>query len=1425
MTFFRRFRIPLPLDTPFRNRGRVPGTHQLKCGYASGRHRSTLALLSAGILAAAACGKDVSPATSPQPAPPGNTYVVTLTPAVDTLHVGFASTLEARVTDRAGVAQNVDVTWMSLRPELASVTQGIVTAVAAGTADIVARFGTAADTAHVVVLADPVQLQILPTAVNGLSGDTVAFRARLIADTGATQDARSVQWSATDTAAVALVSDGKVELRGAGDAEVVATVGQLSARASVSVFTARIGSIAIDPPNSTLRTGASLRLTARLRDETGRPMKAVTARWASSDDAIATVDADGSIHGVANGMAVISVVSGAKRATASVRVTSEPASSLAMSLPHDTIVPGYRERALAVPRDAEGQTIAGANILYASSNPAVARVTPSGVVIGIAPGQTTIAASCDDQVATVSLMVEERRVSGLDIVPAGAFLPMGSAATLRAEVRDQVGQSMPAAPVTWTALSPGVLTVTPSGIATGVALGMGTVVASSGGRTRQAGVMVTSYAVGSVRVSPAAVTVAVGRTVALSAIGYHPSGSALEGTIFDWDIADSSIAVVSSSGMVTGMAKGSTTVTVTSGSHSASTVVTVVDAPPARAAKATLSVNAPTLDLGQTTQAVVTLLDADGNPVADRPVAWVTDQPDVATVSADGVIAAVAPGSATISATADGVVSLTTVTIATPPREPVAAVTVSAPSRVLSAGRRAQLTTVLADAQGRPLKGRSLSFASSNPSTLTVSAAGLVHAMAPGLATVSVTCEGVTGDLSFTVLAGPPPPPAVHTLAVTLNASALRPGQFTQGTAVATDSTGGPIPGIAYSWASSNDSVASVNSDGLVSALAPGAVTISASAGGKTGAADLVVTAVPPAVASIIVSLVSDTLAVGERQQASAVARDAQGNAVVGVPLSWSVSSTSILAVSANGEVTALAEGTADVEATAGGVTGRSTVIVTSPPPDDGPSGLIAPAALPQVYLDFPYAPPTGRTIAVATGGKLQDALNTAKRGDEIVLPAGATFIGNFSLPAKPGSASDGWITIRSDKLSQLPVEGTRVTPALASLMPKLVTPNSAPALGTQLGASGYRIVGVEFTVAPSFNGPQYGIVWLGDGSSAQNDVARIATDLVLDRVYIHGQTTTDTRRCVSLNSARTQISDSYLSECHSKGTDSQAIQGHNGPGPYKIVNNTLIAATENITFGGGDPWIPGMIPSDIEIRRNYFYTPIAWKGKWLRKNLFELKAGRRILVEGNVFDGSWTDGQTGWAFMLKSENQSGGCTWCTVSDITIRYNYIRNAGAGFAINGRYGNHPVGALAARFTVQHNVLENINVDPFAGDARFVQVLANAQDVDISYNTMTSTGRIEQFLLFDLYPSATRVAFNRNATTVGKYGLFANSRGEGAPALGAVAGGWEFKSNYLIGSARTGYPAGTSWASSLAGVPRGFGADQAALNTRIVGVEIP
>ncbi len=147
-------------------------------------------------------------------------------------------------------------------------------------------------------------------------------------------------------------------------------------------------------------------------------------------------------------------------------------------------------------------------------------------------------------------------------------------------------------------------------------------------------------------------------------------------------------------------------------------------------------------------------------------------------------------------------------------------------------------------------------------------------------------------------------------------------------------------------------------------------------------------------------------------------------------------------------------------------------------------------------------------------------------------------------------------------------------------------------------------------------------------------------------------------------------VVDSHLENFHDAHSDSQAIGGWNGAGPFKIVNNFLEAASENIMFGGADPAIEELVPSDIEIRRNLSTKRLSWKSSGVAaKNAFELKNARRVLVDGNTFEHVWTSGQNGTAIVLKSANQEGRCTWCVTEYVTFSNNIVRDAASGLAIN------------------------------------------------------------------------------------------------------------------------------------------------------------
>lgn len=441
---------------------------------------------------------------------------------------------------------------------------------------------------------------------------------------------------------------------------------------------------------------------------------------------------------------------------------------------------------------------------------------------------------------------------------------------------------------------------------------------------------------------------------------------------------------------------------------------------------------------------------------------------------------------------------------------------------------------------------------------------------------------------------------------------------------------------------------------------------------------------------------------------------------------------------------------------------------------------------LPQlpVIPDISCGTSSGKTTMVPSGGKLQAAIDAASPGDTILLEAGATFVGPITLPKKTGTEC---ITIRTSATnSALPHASERINPSYASVLPKIVSPGlNQVALKTAYGAHHYKFIGVEFTKANEAASVSV-LLELGDG--IMDTLAQVPHHIELDRVYAHGLPDSSLKHCVIINGSAMTVRNSYISECKIVGFDSQAILGFNGPGPIKIVNNYLEGAGENVMFGGADPRIPDLVPSDIEIRNNLFTKPLRWKIgdasyagiPWQIKNLFELKNARRVLVDGNIFEYSWVHAQVGYGIMITVRNQSNRAPWSVTEDLTFTNNIIRHAANGFGLSGLDSNYQ-SQPTKRVLIKNNLFLDIGNPQWGGGGRLFQISNGPSNVTIEHNTGFQTGQI--LYAAGNIPSLNFI-FRNNIAPHNAYGVFGDGAGVGLTTLNKYFPDFQFSTNVLI-----------------------------------------
>ena len=378
----------------------------------------------------------------------------------------------------------------------------------------------------------------------------------------------------------------------------------------------------------------------------------------------------------------------------------------------------------------------------------------------------------------------------------------------------------------------------------------------------------------------------------------------------NWTSSNSSVASVSSSGLINALSPGKTTITAKCGSVSAYCTVTVTEV--INVTEIKLNTNTLSLNVGSTGQLYATVNPSNAT---DKTITWSSSDNSIATVSNTGLVKGIAEGNATITAKCGNVSATCNVTVENPIIN-ASSITLTPSSLHLYTGSTGQLTATVEPSNATD---KTVTWSSSDNSIATVSNTGLVKGIAAGNATITAKCGNVSATCNVTV-----ENPIINASSITLTPSSLHlyTGSTGQLTATvepsnATDKT--------VVWTSSDELIATVSDSGIVEAIAEGEAVITASCGTVTAVCQVSVEEYVVNPTQIKVTPHSIVLFVGSTGQLSATVEPSN---TTDKTISWISNDDSVATVSEEGLVTAIAPGIVNITALCGAVNDYCEVLV-----------------------------------------------------------------------------------------------------------------------------------------------------------------------------------------------------------------------------------------------------------------------------------------------------------------------------------------------------------------------------------------------------------------------------------------------------------------------------------------------------------------
>lgn len=901
----------------------------------------------------------------------GQTTVTVAAPALTSIAVTPANAPISNGTSQAMTATGTysdsstsdltsTATWSSSDTSVATVSnasgsKGHVTGVSVGSSTIKATVGAIHGQTNVnIVSATLTSIAVTPNGPSVPRGTTLGLTATGTYSDGSSADiTTSATWSSGNSGNVSVSNSGgaKGTVTASGtvssSAVISATIGSITGQTNVTVGAAVLSSIVVTPGNSPVAKGTTQQFaaTGTYSDSTTADLTS-TAIWASSDTSTATISnvsgSKGRASALAQGSSTITATIGSIVGQTYINVVAATLTSIAVTPSGSNIPRGMTLSLAATGTYTDGSTADVTNSsTWVSSNMSNLSVNSIGAVTAVGAVNTTanISATIGGVSGQVTATVLAPVLSSIAVTPSNSSLAKGlSRQFIAVGTYSDSTTSDLTSTAAWASTDSSIASVSnvsgSKGLASALNIGSITVSATVESVTGQTVLDVVAATLSSISVSPSAPNVPRGTTQAMIATGTYSDGSTSDVTASaTWGSSNSSNLSVNSSGTVTasGAINSTANIIATIGSVSGQTNAKVI-AP--LLSQITVTPTNSSLAKGLTRQFTATGTYTDST-TADitSSATWTSGDTSVATVSSasgsKGLGSGVDIGSTAIIATVASVSGQTNLDVVAAMLSSIA-VTPSGPA--VPRGTTLGLTATGTYSDGTTADVTSgATWSSNNTGNVSVSDAsgikGIVTAngAVSSSAAISATVGSVIGQTTVVVAA-----PILSSIAVTPTNAPVAKGTTQQYTATGTYSDGSTVNITASTtWASTDTSIATINSSGLATAVAIGSSTITATVGSVAGQTNMNVVAA--VLTSIAVTPSNPSVPKGTTLALTATGTYSDGStADVSSSATWASSNSSNLSVNSSGVVSAVGTvaSSANISATIGSISGQTTPVV-----------------------------------------------------------------------------------------------------------------------------------------------------------------------------------------------------------------------------------------------------------------------------------------------------------------------------------------------------------------------------------------------------------------------------------------------------------------------------------------------------------------